>query len=582
MMENWSFKPMIKTVLVIGAFVVVGLFNWFGLDYTSNFFLDPSSNDEKSYEQEAQVLSIAQVNPPFEVTSPIPTITNVPTINFYGTKSFDQTVHMNTDTMPMTMISDSAYPNDWQFTYNLHEGLNHFHFQAEDGNGTVVATRDYNITLDRNGPTCNLSYSSTVANVGDFDIVLNCNEQLKNTPKISIDQPGAKDIFGAQMARSGTLWKFIYSVQPADGTDYKDGEAFVSIASQGDMAGNPIVKVTNKKFLIDTSNQSITEPTGSNANNGDVSVDTTTIPEMTFTEFRQKDLNSSYLPASIIHLVLKYKVDSEFILDKNLGDYSYIGEPDFNNYNGFYVNFGDLDSNFGIRRVLISARREIGTDTFERIFTYHLSEDNNNALPHSGVVNATYIMNGKPIVEPKDIKLTIVPIEQLSVKLTAVNNVDVDYQTEFQITNKIIVEHGFTIYGVGPPNTRLIIHIYSDPIVDEVVTDDEGNWEYTITEELSEGEHSVYVALAEDGEEPTDFTKIFSFNIIPEVEALGDTSVSSELVSAPVDDIKSKISLAFMIKVLITAILSIFIVYWSIHLIGIYKSKGDKKTARKN
>ena len=52
--------------------------------------------------------------------------------------------------------------------------------------------------------------------------------------------------------------------------------------------------------------------------------------------------------------------------------------------------------------------------------------------------------------------------------------------------------------GKGEPNTTLYLYIYSDPIIVTVQTDDYGNWEYELEEELAVGDHEVYVAVKDE------------------------------------------------------------------------------------
>ncbi len=54
------------------------------------------------------------------------------------------------------------------------------------------------------------------------------------------------------------------------------------------------------------------------------------------------------------------------------------------------------------------------------------------------------------------------------------------------------------IEGVGPPNTTLLIYIFSDPILISVTTDDNGNWRYVLEEELPDGTHEIYVASVDN------------------------------------------------------------------------------------
>lgn len=55
-----------------------------------------------------------------------------------------------------------------------------------------------------------------------------------------------------------------------------------------------------------------------------------------------------------------------------------------------------------------------------------------------------------------------------------------------------------TFSGVGPPDSIVTIFIYSDPIVVTTRTDADGNWTYTLDNQLGEGQHQAYVTVTTD------------------------------------------------------------------------------------
>jgi hypothetical protein len=78
------------------------------------------------------------------------------------------------------------------------------------------------------------------------------------------------------------------------------------------------------------------------------------------------------------------------------------------------------------------------------------------------------------------------------------------------------------ISGKALPNTILKIYIFSDPIIITVKTDGEGNWNYELKKEISDGKHEAYVAITDnsgnivDKSEPIAFIKTAeAANIIP-------------------------------------------------------------------
>jgi len=54
------------------------------------------------------------------------------------------------------------------------------------------------------------------------------------------------------------------------------------------------------------------------------------------------------------------------------------------------------------------------------------------------------------------------------------------------------------ISGKALPNIYITVFIYSDPIVLTIKTDSNGDWSYTLDKPLEEGNHEVYVAVADN------------------------------------------------------------------------------------
>ncbi len=57
---------------------------------------------------------------------------------------------------------------------------------------------------------------------------------------------------------------------------------------------------------------------------------------------------------------------------------------------------------------------------------------------------------------------------------------------------------GLMIRGTGPPDSTVVLFIYSTPIMVSTRTDSEGNWTYLLERELEDGSHEVYVASVDN------------------------------------------------------------------------------------
>jgi len=80
--------------------------------------------------------------------------------------------------------------------------------------------------------------------------------------------------------------------------------------------------------------------------------------------------------------------------------------------------------------------------------------------------------------------------------------------------------------GKAKPNSFVTIYIHSDPLVLTVKTDADGNWSYTLDEDIEDGKHEVYVAVTDSTGKISDKSKPLAFvktaeavTIIPPAEA---------------------------------------------------------------
>ncbi|MFA5134571.1 MAG: Ig-like domain-containing protein [Patescibacteria group bacterium] len=62
----------------------------------------------------------------------------------------------------------------------------------------------------------------------------------------------------------------------------------------------------------------------------------------------------------------------------------------------------------------------------------------------------------------------------------------------------IIGRNQLVFRGTGPPNAMVTLYIYSTPLVVETRTDEFGNFTYTLTQNMPDGEHEVYVTITDD------------------------------------------------------------------------------------
>ena len=502
----------------------------------------------------------------------IPPLINSYSLYITGDKPPETMVGIETDTIPLIPITSSYTQPNWSHMLDLHEGPNQIHillFPDSTAGSAPIDQVAKTVTVDTVGPACNLSYSSIPAEVGPLEIMLNCTEVITPSPRISINQSGSVDILGAPMSGSGSGWAYTYDVRPADGSNYRDGLVSVDIVTNGDMAGNPISSIDNINFEIDTSGYepptTDPPPTSPPPSNGseepdspeppddppvaesedeplvDTEVNTSAEAIFRFRRLDEDHVRANYRPGDVIVLSVQYEAGPEFLPDRNLDEYRYLGRNIADNFSGLWLDFSRIDGNFENRGVSISDRVSLADNIYTRTVRYRLSEDTQY---RGNVVTAKYFVNGEAITEEIGVELDIRKQERKKITVSRIGEFVVEeselLDNEPQVSRERLLADGYRISGGGPANSLMQIRIFSDPVIAEVITDENGNWEYTITEDLGEGNHTVYAAVVEGEDDPTDFTQILNFVVTAEAQTVEsiDTEGNSVFVSDAVGGVE--------------------------------------------
>jgi hypothetical protein len=410
----------------------------------------------------------------------------------------------------------------WQKLISLSEGQNTVRLVFTSSQG-VTQTYSAPIISDTVAPTCGFKYSKQPAPVGELVIKLECSETITPVPRISINQQGSKDVIGVRMMGEGRLWSYTYSVQPADGISYKNGTAQVGISTFGDIAGNPIGAINNRTFEIkavkataEPTEPQPTEPTPTPPIPTD-EVETTGLPQIRINEFSEQDLPGVvYLPGNKIKLRVVYRQVGDQDIDGRINEYVYLGSQSKSNFTGLYIDFSKIDTNFKTNKIVVSPRVTLSdTGFYSREVEYKISL--NNRLSNKKVlIPIQYLVNGKVISSPAEVELEFArkPVLPTVLAVSEVNKTKTkDIKDEVSLDPAVLKTDGLQLSGVGPANTTLDLRVFSDPVLAQVITDDQGNWEYTLKQELTPGSHTVYAALANSNQVPQNFTQIFSFRV---------------------------------------------------------------------
>ena len=140
------------------------------------------------------------------------------------------------------------------FTALVNGSIYSVSFNATDAGGnSATQITNTSITYDTTVPTVSLTYSKTPTGTGTETITATYSKALTSTPNISIAQQGSAAITNVAMTSAGgNVYTYAYTVNPSNGTTYKDGIATVSLSATTDAAGNSSSAPTNNTFTIDT------------------------------------------------------------------------------------------------------------------------------------------------------------------------------------------------------------------------------------------------------------------------------------------------------------------------------------------
>lgn len=97
-------------------------------------------------------------------------------------------------------------------------------------------------------------------------------------------------------------------------------------------------------------------------------------------------------------------------------------------------------------------------------------------------------------------------------------------------------EKKITIKGLALPNSFITVYIYSTPIIVTVRTNDRGEWQYTLDNELDNGQHEIYTATVNNTGKILVKSSAFAFTKTAEaatLETLPPMQISADVNSRP-------------------------------------------------
>ena len=138
---------------------------------------------------------------------------------------------------------------------------------------------------------------------------------------------------------------------------------------------------------------------------------------------------------------------------------------------------------------------------------------------------------------------------------------------------KAVVEgdtsQGIAINGQGLPNSFVTVYIYSDfPTIVTVLTDENGNWTYTLDKSLEEGNHEVYVAITDNEGHITAKSSPIAF--VKTAQAVTKTDRSSTSSGNQLLALQSPVKAAGASHLLIVIVIIIVSLSTAVGLIGLF------------
>lgn len=157
------------------------------------------------------------------------------------------------------------------------------------------------------------------------------------------------------------------------------------------------------------------------------------------------------------------------------------------------------------------------------------------------------------------------------------------YEIESVSTTPVTSEDGgevnaLTLSGEALPNSFVSVYVFSTPIVAVVKTDDQGNWTYTVREELEDGRHEVYTASVNNTGKiiarsaPTSFVKRAEAVEILRANDEGGAINVPAVAESPDTDLENRYILIGFVALVSVLLLAIIVV-------GYQVSQEEKKTS---
>lgn len=215
----------------------------------------------------------------------------------------------------------------------------------------------------------------------------------------------------------------------------------------------------------------------------------------------------------------------------------------------------------------------LSNDEEKRIGSNPLSADSDQ----DGFLDGDEVRNGYNLLKPAaegdkiiyenprekgEVRKDILKIEKIGLTLPSSSS------NQISTENQLRKEKGLKISGKGLPYSFVTIYIYSEiPTIVTVMTDDKGNWSYTMDKELEDGQHEVYVAVTDNQGHITAKSEPFFF--IKTAQAVTPLSEKDKLAQN-IASVQSPVAASQPRRIFILAVIALSSLSIAILVIGLY------------
>jgi len=196
--------------------------------------------------------------------------------------------------------------------------------------------------------------------------------------------------------------------------------------------------------------------------------------------------------------------------------------PDYSRLIG--ADFSSLDTNFSKDRVMVESLDPQGDGSIEATISYRISTNNKKG----DGADLAILVTVQDFVSNKSYATSSVSLVNKSAPVQVANLEDLS--TPVSLTAQST--QGLTLKGKSTPNSTIVLLIYSgNPITVTVLSDNDGNWTYTLKESLPAGNHTVYAYVKKEGVAPENVAQVASFSLVTEAQAKELTELTKPIFS---------------------------------------------------